>query len=102
MTDKQERLKIIQSHKALIPFNYKIVVDLAIDLIQEGNETDNILMLASFSEPIDRFEISPYVTAVLNDFGLEEIKCKDDLIAKTHYLLTEILRDNLLRENLRS
>lgn len=81
-------------------FDYSKAVDWAIDLIRQGKETDNVLMLASFSEPIDRLEIRPYVTKVLNDFGLKELDYKSTLIAQTHYHLNEILNDRQIRKNL--
>ena len=102
MSDNQEIQRLIQSHKALEPFDYKIAVDWAFELIRKGKKTDNILMLTSFSEPIDKFEISPYVSAVLNDFELEELVCDDTLIAQTHYLLIKILKNEAIRENLKS
>ena len=102
MTDEQHILRLIQSHKELEHFDYSKAVDWAIDLIRQGKETDNVLMLASFSEPIDRFEIRPYVTNVLNDFRLEELDYKSAVIAKTHYNLNEILNDRQIRKNLQS
>jgi hypothetical protein len=102
MNKKQEILKLIQSHKALEPFDYRLVVDWAIDIIGEGKETENVLILASFSNPIEKYEISPYVTAVLNELGLEELQCDDALIAQAHFLLYKILRNEAIRENLKS
>jgi hypothetical protein len=102
MSKEKEITKLIQSHKAIEPFDYKMAVDWAIELIKEGIETDNVLMLASFSEPIEKTEISPYVSAVLNDLELEELECDDALIAQTHFLLSRILRKESIRENLRS
>ena len=102
MKDEKHILRLIQSHKELEHFDYSKAVDWAIDLIRQGKETDNVLMLASFSEPIDRFEISPYVSNVLNDFGLEELDHKSAVIAKTHYHLNEILNDREIRKNLQS
>lgn len=102
MTDEQHILRLIQSHKELEHFDYSKAVDWAIELIRQGKETDNVLMLASFSEPIDRFEIRLYVTNVLNDFGLEEFDYKSAVIAKTHYHLNEILYDRQIRKNLQS
>lgn len=102
MTTEQHILRLIQSHKELEHFDYSKAVDWAIDLIRQGKETDNVLMLASFSEPIDRFEISPYVTNVLNDFGLEELDYKSAVIAEAHYHLNEILYDREIRKNLQS
>ena len=101
MNDNQEIQRLVQSHKVLEPFDYKIAVDWAIDLIREGKETDNVLMLASFSEPIEKWEISPYVTAVLDDLGLNELECDDAIIAQTHFLLLKILKDIDLRQSLR-
>lgn len=102
MTEKNEIVRLIQGHKALEPFDYKLAVDWAIELIREGKETDNVLMLASFFEPIEKCEISPYVTAVLNEFGLEELECDSVIIAQSHFLLTKILRNEAIRENLTS
>jgi hypothetical protein len=100
MRDEQHILRLIQSHKELEHFDYSKAVDWAIDLIRKGKETDNVLMLASFSKPIDRFEISPYVTNVLQDLGLEELDYKSAVIAETHYHLNEILNDREIRKNL--
>lgn len=102
MKDNQEIQRLVQSHKALEPFDYKIAVDWAIELIREGKESDNVLMLASFSEPIEKYEISPYIRALLNELGLEELNCDDALIAQTHFLLIKILRNEAIRENLQS
>ena len=102
MTDEQHILKLIQSHKELENFNYFKAVDWAIDLIRQGIEIENVLMLASFSEPINRFEIKPYVTNVLNDFGLKELDYQRAVIAITHYHLTEIQNDRQIRRNLQS
>lgn len=102
MTDEQHILRLIQSHKELENFDYSKAVEWAVDLIRQGKETDNVLMLASFSEPLDRFEIRPYVTNVLDDFGLEELDYKRAVIAETHYYLNEILNDKEIRKNLQS
>jgi hypothetical protein len=102
MTNDKHIVRLIQSHKEIVHFDYSKVVDWAIDLIRKGKETDNILMLASFSEPIDRFEIRQYVTNVLKDFGLEELDYKSAVIANAHYHLNEILNDREIRKNLRA
>ncbi|BDD01391.1 hypothetical protein [Persicobacter psychrovividus] len=102
MTNEQHILRLIQSHKELEHFDYSKAVDWAIDLIRQGKDTDNVLMLASFSEPIDRFEIRPYVTNVLNELGLEELDYKSAVIAETHYHLNAILNDREIRTNLQS
>lgn len=102
MNNNIEIQRLVQSHKAIAPFDNKIAVDWAIELIREGKDTNNVLMLASFSEPIEKYEISPYITAVLNEFGLEELEFQDALIAQSHFLLLKILRNESVRENLQS
>ena len=98
----QAKLKLIQSHKALSDFDYALAVDWAIDLIQQGHETDNVLMLASFSPPYDPLEITPYVTAVLHELALEELDYEKALIAKTHAHLLEILDGQSVKKHLHS
>ena len=100
MTENQDILKLIQSHKVLDPFDYKLVVDWAIELIQNGKESENILILASFSEPIDGYEISPYVTTVLDELGLEELEYKGAIIAKANFHINNILKGISIRKNL--
>jgi hypothetical protein len=102
MTLRPDISQFIQSHKAFDQFDYNLVVEWAFQLMKEGNETENVLILASFSQPIDSFEIRPYVTAVLRDLGLEELKGEEAIVAKTHYHLTEILAENAIRKNLHS
>ncbi len=102
MTDEQHTIRMIQGHKELEHFDYSKAVDWAIDLIRQGKETDNVLMLASFTRPIDRFEIRPYVTNVLNDFGLEELDSKSAAIVEVHYHMNEILNGRKVRNNLHS
>ncbi|MDG1476926.1 MAG: hypothetical protein P8Q14_07250 [Vicingaceae bacterium] len=102
MKDEQLILRLIQSHKELEHYDYSNAVDWAIELIRQGKETKNVLMLASFSKPIDRIEISTYVTNVLNDLGLEELDYKSAMIAGTHYHLNEILNNREIRKNLRT
>lgn len=102
MTDRQDISKLIQSHKAVDHFDYELAVNWALDLIKQGRETDNVLMLASFSKPIDRFEIRHYVTAVLHDFKLQELEGYEAAISKAHYHLAEILNENSIRKNLHS
>jgi len=100
MSGKNKMAELVQSHKALEPFDYSVAVDWAIELIREGKETENVLMLASFSKPYDKYEISPYITAVLAEFGLEELEV-DSVIARAHFLLLKILKDEDVRENLK-
>lgn len=102
MKERSPIHKVIQSHKALEPFDYQLAVDWAMELLHEGNDSDAVLMLASFTQPIEKHEISKYVTAVLRELGLEELECEEAVLAQTHYLLSKILKGNAIRENLKT
>ena len=102
MSNGQDISNLIQCHNAIEHFEYDLVVDWAIELIRKGVETDNILMLASFSKPVDSHEIRPYVNAVLTDLGLEKKEGDDAIITKTHYHLQEILSGFAIRKHLHS
>lgn len=93
---------LIQAHKSITYFNYDFVVEWAIELIRSGNETPNILMLASFGPPIYALEIRPYIIAVLKDLGLEETQGDEAVLAAIRYYTTEILSGHSTRKNLRT
>ncbi len=91
---------LIQSHKGKEHFNYDLVVDWALDLIAEGVETENILILASFSKPVDAYEIKPYLTAALSDLDLEEKEEKIAALAIIYFYLNEMINGKRIRDNL--
>lgn len=91
----------IQAHKSVAHFNYNLAVAWAISLIEEGKETPNVLMLASFGGQIDAFEIKPYITLVLSDFGLEELESDAAVLAVIRYCATNILLSRNISDNLR-
>jgi len=97
MSIKEDISNLVQYHSGLEHFNYDATIDWAINLIEQGIETNNVLMLASFSKPVDSDEVRPYVNAVLADLGIEEKKGDDAIIALIHHYLSEILNDNSIR-----
>ncbi|MCW4470364.1 hypothetical protein OGH69_15425 [Flavobacterium sp. MFBS3-15] len=90
----------IQTHKYDNYFNYDLAVDWAIMLLENGLETPNLLMLASFGPPIESREISPYIAAVLKDMGLQLLEGDEALSVILRYYSTEIILNNSLRNNL--
>jgi hypothetical protein len=100
MAKTQDISKLIQAHMALDQFEYDVTIDWAIDLIEQGKETENILILASFSKPVDAIEIRPYVNSVLLDLGLDERKGDDAVNSKIQFHLIEIINENQIRKNL--
>lgn len=60
-------------------FNTDLIEKWAIELINKDYNNDSIYMLASFSKPIDYYEIKPYLNKVFQDLGLKE---HDESLAK--------------------
>lgn len=93
--------RLMQWHSAIELFDYNLAVDWAIELIRKRKETENILILASFSKPVDSDEIKLYVSGALNDLNLEEKYGTYSLRANAHYYVELILDKIELRLNLR-
>lgn len=100
MTDTKDTYELIRYHNGIKGFNYDLVVDWAIHLMNEGNETDNVLMLASFSKPVSSIEIKPYLSAVLKDMGIEEREGVEAIRVYIHFYLRKILKDESVKDNL--
>jgi hypothetical protein len=71
-------------------------------MMQKGIETDNILILSSFSRPVDREEIKPYISGVLKDLKLEEKVTENYIITNCYYHVQQITEEYEIRKNLSS
>jgi len=92
--------ELLQWHKGVEHFDYGPVIDWAIELIRDGQETENILILASFSKPIDSDEIRPYVTGALKELNLKEKYGEFSMFAQAHYSVEQILANAEVRKHL--
>ena len=90
----------IQCHRAVVSFNYDLSVDWARELLVNGIETENILILASFQKPTDSIEIKNYVSAVLVDLQVKEKTGDAAELTHIHYLVRFLSKGENLRENL--
>jgi hypothetical protein len=97
---QEKYTELLLWHKGVEHFDYGPVIDWAIELIRNGQETENVLILASFSKPIDSDEIRPYVSGALKELGLKEKYEAYSSIAQTHYALAQILADVEVRRHL--
>ena len=91
----------IKLHRTITPFNYDMTVDWALELLNEEVETENILILASFSKPVDSEEIQPYVSAVLNDLGIDEKAAIENPLAYINFYIDQIRKKQNIRINLK-
>lgn len=100
MIDHEKYTEILQWHNGIEHFDYDPAIDWAIELIRNGIESENILIVASFSKPVDREEIKPYITGALKELNLTEKYGEYALVANAHYYLEQILNDYEIRKNL--
>lgn len=71
-------------------------------MIQRGIETENMLILASFSKPIDRIEIKSYVSEVLKELHLEEKVGEYSVVSNAYFHANMIVDNYEVRKNLTS
>ncbi|MEM6844017.1 MAG: hypothetical protein AAF632_17450 [Bacteroidota bacterium] len=100
MIDHEKYTEILQWHNGIEYFDYNPSIDWAIELIRNGKESENILIVASFSKPVDREEIKPYITGALKELNLNEKYGEYSIVANAHYYLEQILNDYEIRKNL--
>ena len=100
MITHEKYTELLQWHRGVEYFDYGPVIDWAIELIRNGQETENVLILASFSKPIDSDEIRPYVTGALKELNLKEKYGEFSMVAQVHYTVEQILADNEARKHL--
>lgn len=101
MINYEKYTELLQWHRGVELFDYNLAIDWAIHMLDNDIETENILIIASFSKPVDREEIKPYISGVLQDLNLEEKHGHYSIITYTHYCLEQILVNYELRKNLR-
>lgn len=95
-----DKFTLIQYHNGIEQFNYDIVVDWAMELLDKGNESENVLILASFSKPVDSYEIKPYLSSVLREFQIEDKTGDEAVLALIKFHLNEIVNNIAIKENL--
>jgi hypothetical protein len=100
LKNHEEYTEILQWHNGIENFDYSPAIDWAIELIRNGNESENILIVASFSTPIERDEIKPYIAGALKELNLSEKYGEYSIISNAHFHLQQILKDSKIRCNL--
>lgn len=71
------------------------------NILENGNNHEAVLMLASFADPIDSFEIKPYIHNALKAVGLNEKNNLDEAIKNYAALfILEILDRKNIKGNI--
>ena len=102
MVDYDKYTELLQWHKGVELFDYNPVIEWSIHMLQKGIETENMLILASFSKPVEREEIKPYVSGVLKDLKLEEKVGEYSIVSNCYYHVQQIIGEHEKRKNLSS
>lgn len=102
MIDYDKYTELLQWHIGVELFDYNPVIDWSIHMLQKGIETENMLILASFSRPVEREEIKPYVSGVLKDLKLEEKVGEYSIVSHCYYHVQQIIDEYEKRKNLSS
>lgn len=93
--------QLVQHHSVIDSFNYNYAVEWAMNILEKGNNHEAVLMLASFAEPIDSFEIKPYIHNALKAAGLNEKNNLDEgIINYAALLILEISNKINIRDNI--
>ena len=100
MMDFDKYTELLRWHNGVELFDYNPTIDWAIYMIQKGIEPENMLILASFSKPVDREEIKPYVSGVLKDLNLEELIGEYSIVSNCYYHVQQIIDEYEVRKNL--
>jgi len=102
LIDYNKYTELLQWHIGVDLFDYDPVIEWSIHMLQKGIETENMLILASFSKPVDREEIKPYVSGVLKDLKLEEKIGEYSIVSNCYYHVQQIIDEYAKRKNLSS
>ena len=102
MINYDKYTELLQWHLGVELFDYNPTIDWAIHMMGKGIETENMLILASFSKPVDREEIKPYVSGVLKDLGLDEKIGEYSIVSNCYYHIQQIIDEYEKRKNLSS
>jgi hypothetical protein len=75
-------------------------VDWAIEMLEFGYETPNLLMLAGCDKSASYFEIKPYLENAAKELGLQMKIGDDAVISYSYYFIREISLGKKVRSNL--
>lgn len=81
-------------------FLYDNVIDWAVEMLEYGYETENLMILAAISKPTNSFECKLYLEKALEELNLRTIEGADANIAVQWVLLNKIARGEKVRSNL--
>jgi hypothetical protein len=71
--------------------NAQDCVHWAVDLLSQGYESPNLIILAGFTAPLDHFEVQDYTKRAIRELGLDIPKVAAGIIAYARDLVKDII-----------
>jgi len=71
--------------------NAQDCVDWAVDLLSQGDESPNLIILGGLTPPLDHFEVQDYTRRTIRELGLDIPRGVDGIIAYTRDLVEDII-----------
>ena len=81
-------------------FNYDEIVDWSVDMLTRGYESPSLLILSSFSKPVNQFEVNDYLKKSFEELNLSFIQGEDAKISYAKYLIIKISEKSCVENNL--
>lgn len=81
-------------------FNSDEYIDWACEMIGEGYETPNLLILSGFDKPTNFFEISEIFKKTIEELGLYIPRADSSILSYSYYLIYLLSMGKSIRENL--
>ena len=76
------------------------IIQWAIEMVELGNKSENLLMLASFEKDSNFYEVESYLKKTLFELNLISKKGKEALISYSYYYIIKISESTNLKQNL--
>lgn len=84
----------------IIQFDPNECIDWAIEMIELGHDSPNLLMLASLQKPSNYFEVREHVKNALEELGLQIKHGEDAVKSYSYYFIKQIAKNDNVRQNL--
>lgn len=90
----------VVAYQEIGQMNTNEYIDWAIEMIELGYDTPNLLMLASCDRPATYFEVEPYLKPAIKELGLKPLKGESGILSYSSFYIQKIADRENVRKNL--
>ncbi|MBS7565757.1 hypothetical protein KHS38_15215 [Mucilaginibacter sp. Bleaf8] len=91
----------VVAYRSVPDYNMDECVDWAMEMVKLGYDTENLLILAGLSKPVNYFETVTYLEAAVREIRLKLKAGDEGVISYSSYYIMQIAHGIDIRENLR-